>query len=127
MTSIAQVVAGSINYHPFGGVSNWTYGNNLQRLQQMDMDGRLTAVHTDNIQGMYYQYNANDEITKGRKAQPAKRIPPYVSKIPGCFHCGVRGRRIIDCLMAQPAKRFPPNAPKSWDVSPPTYYGHENE
>jgi RHS repeat-associated protein len=59
-----QVVAGSINHHPFGGISNWTYGNNLQRLQQTDLDGRLTAIHTDGIQGLYYQYNANNEITQ---------------------------------------------------------------
>ncbi len=59
-----QVVAGSLNYHPFGGIANWTYGNNLQRQHQIDLDGRLTAIHTDYIQGLYYQYNANDEITQ---------------------------------------------------------------
>lgn len=59
-----QVVAGSINYHPFGGMSNWTYGNNLQRLMNVDADGRLTAIHTSGIQGLYYQYNNHDEITR---------------------------------------------------------------
>lgn len=59
-----QIVAGSINYHPFGGINNWTYGNNLQRSQQIDLDGRRTAIHTDGIQGLYYQYNVNDEITQ---------------------------------------------------------------
>ncbi len=61
---VSNVIAGSINYHPFGGISNWTYGNNLQRLTPVDLDGRPTAIHTDGIQGLYYQHNANDEITK---------------------------------------------------------------
>jgi RHS repeat-associated protein len=61
---VSHVIASSINYHPFGGISSAIYGNNLQRLQQTDLDGRLTAIHTDNIQGLYYQYNINDEITQ---------------------------------------------------------------
>jgi len=59
-----QVVAGSINYHPFGGMSHWTYGNNLQRAMPIDLDGRLTGIQTTGIQGLNYQYNANDEITR---------------------------------------------------------------
>jgi RHS repeat-associated protein len=58
-----QVVAGSINYQASGGISSWTYGNQLQRLRYIDADGRLTAIHTDGIQGLYYSYNANDEVT----------------------------------------------------------------
>ena len=61
---VSNGLAGSINYHPFGGISNWTYGNNLQRLTPIDLDGRLTAIHTDGVQGLYYQHNANDEIAK---------------------------------------------------------------
>jgi RHS repeat-associated protein len=59
-----QVVAGSIGYQPFGGIDNWTYGNNLQRIHQYDLDGRQLTIHTSGIQGLYYQFNANDEITQ---------------------------------------------------------------
>jgi RHS repeat-associated protein len=59
-----QVVVGSINYQPFGGIDNWTYGNNLQRIHQYDLDGRQLTIHTSGIQGLYYQFNANDEITQ---------------------------------------------------------------
>lgn len=59
-----QVVAGSVNYHPFGGMSHWTYGNNLQRAMPIDLDGRLTGIQTTGVQGLNYQYNVNDEITK---------------------------------------------------------------
>ncbi|TXH67914.1 MAG: hypothetical protein E6Q88_10285 [Lysobacteraceae bacterium] len=59
-----SIVVGAINYHPFADISNWAYGNSLQRQQQVDLDGRLTAIHTDNIQGLYYEHNALDEITK---------------------------------------------------------------
>jgi RHS repeat-associated protein len=72
-----QIVAGSINYQPFGGINNWTYGNSLQRLQQIDLDGRLTAIHTDNVQGLYYQHNANDEITQITNGADASLTQTY--------------------------------------------------
>jgi RHS repeat-associated protein len=44
--------------------AEWTYGNGLHRLLQRDLDGHLTAIHTANYQGLYYGYDANDEITQ---------------------------------------------------------------
>ena len=63
-----QVVAGSINYQPFAGVSNWTFGNDVARTYAYDLDGRVTGIWagtsaSNPIQGLFYAYNANDEIT----------------------------------------------------------------
>ncbi len=63
-----QIVAGSINYQPFGGIGNWTYGNNLARSYGYDLDGRITGIVTNapgtDAQNLAYGYNANDEITQ---------------------------------------------------------------
>ena len=63
-----QVVAGSINYEPFAGISSWTYGNNVARTYAYDLDGRVTGVWAgragnDPIQGLFYRYDAQDQIT----------------------------------------------------------------
>jgi RHS repeat-associated protein len=62
-----QIVAGSVNYQPFAGVSNWNYGNNIARSYAYDLDGRVTGVWagasaSSPVQGLSYAYNANDEI-----------------------------------------------------------------
>lgn len=63
-----QIVVGSINYQPFGGVDNWTYGNNIARTYAYDLDGRAINVRAeraanDPVQSLSYSFNANDEIT----------------------------------------------------------------
>jgi len=60
---VTRNVATGIKYLPFGPAAEWTYGNGLHRLQERDRDGRLTGIHTDNIQGLYYWHNANAQIT----------------------------------------------------------------
>lgn len=66
-TGVSHVVAGSINYSPFGGIDNWTYGNNLARTHAYDLDGRLTGLWAGTasgaVQGLSYGYNVDDEIT----------------------------------------------------------------
>lgn len=64
----AHIVAGSINYLPFAGVSNWTFGNDVARTYVYDLDGRVTGIWagtsaSNPLQGLFYTYNANDEIT----------------------------------------------------------------
>lgn len=49
-------------YLPFGPVMKWTYGNGLQRLMERDKDGRLTAIHTDYYQGLYYGFDTNNRV-----------------------------------------------------------------
>lgn len=63
-----QIVAGSINYQPFAGISNWTYGNDVARTYAYDLDSRVTGIWAGAspsipAQGLSYAYNANDEIT----------------------------------------------------------------
>jgi RHS repeat-associated protein len=60
---VTHNVATGIKYQPFGPAAEWTYGNGLHRLLDRDLDGRLTAIHTHNYQGLYYGHNANDQIT----------------------------------------------------------------
>jgi RHS repeat-associated protein len=60
---VTHNVATGIKYQPFGPAAEWTYGNGLHRLMNRDLDGRLTAIHTDHYQGLYYGYDANDRIT----------------------------------------------------------------
>lgn len=57
-------VVHGIKYQPFASVSEWTYGNGLQRLMLSDLDGRPTAIHTSGVQGLYYEYDVNDEISR---------------------------------------------------------------
>ncbi len=63
-----HIVAGAINYQPFGGIGNWTYGNNLARSYGYDLDGRITGIVTNasgtDAQNLAYGYNANDEIAQ---------------------------------------------------------------
>jgi RHS repeat-associated protein len=68
ISGITKVVAGGINYQPFGGASAWTYGNDIARTYAYDLDGRVTGVWAgraanDPVQGLFYSYDANDEIT----------------------------------------------------------------
>lgn len=67
ISGATQVVAGAINYQPFAGVSNWTYGNDIARSYAYDLDGRVTGVWVgraanDPVQGLFYSYNVHDEI-----------------------------------------------------------------
>lgn len=59
-----QMVAGTINYRPFGGIDNWTYGNNLQRNYAHDLDGRLTGIANGGVQRLSYAHNDIDEIVR---------------------------------------------------------------
>ncbi len=63
VNGVVQNVATNMKYQPFGPASEWTYGNGLHRAQARDLDGRLANIHTDNIQGLYYNHNANNDIT----------------------------------------------------------------
>ncbi len=62
-----QIVMGAINYAPFAGMSNSSYGNNLSRNLSYDLDGRLTSISSSaagvTAQSLGYSYNSNDEIT----------------------------------------------------------------
>lgn len=62
-----SVVAGTINYEPYGGPNSFSYGNNLVRNFRYDMDGRLTDLSTTNgstyVQHLSFGFDANDQIT----------------------------------------------------------------
>ena len=57
-------VASGMKYLPFAGIEHWTYGNGIERLMTADMDGRPAAIHSAGVQGLYYTWNASDEIVK---------------------------------------------------------------
>lgn len=59
-----QTVASGVKHLPFAGIEHWTYGNGIERLMAADMDGRPTAIHSAGMQGLYYTWNASDEIVK---------------------------------------------------------------
>lgn len=63
INGVTNNVVTDIKYRPFGDAASWNYGNGLNRIMDRDIDGRLTNIHTDNVQGLYYNHNANDEIT----------------------------------------------------------------
>lgn len=63
INGVTQNIAASVRYQPFGPAAEWVYGNGLQRLMNRDLDGRLKSIHTANIQGLYYNHNAKNEIT----------------------------------------------------------------
>ncbi|MEJ7804566.1 MAG: RHS repeat-associated core domain-containing protein [Telluria sp.] len=72
INGVTQTVTFDAVYHPFGDAREWTYGNGLRRLMYRDLDGRRTQIHTDNVQGLYYAFNANNEISSyvnGRSRQ----------------------------------------------------------
>lgn len=62
-----RIVAGYVNYQPFGGISSWTYGSGLNRAYNYDMDGRVTSIGASDAstvrQSLTYQFNVNNEIT----------------------------------------------------------------
>lgn len=60
---VTRNVATGIKYQPFGPAGEWTYGNGVHRLLDRDLDGGLKAVHSHNVQGLYYGFNANDQVT----------------------------------------------------------------
>lgn len=62
ISGITQNIATNFMYRPFGDAQSWTFGNGLNRLMERDLDGRLKTIHTDNYQGLYYGFSANDEI-----------------------------------------------------------------
>jgi RHS repeat-associated protein len=62
-----RIVAGGINYEPFAGPSNWTYGNDIARTYAHDLDGRVTGIWAgraanDPVQGLFYSYDAHDRV-----------------------------------------------------------------
>jgi RHS repeat-associated protein len=65
---VASTVASTLTYQPYGGVSNWTYGNGLSRGYNYDLDGRTTGVSTGTsstvLQSLTYGYDTNDQISK---------------------------------------------------------------
>ncbi len=64
--STQQTLAGSITYQPFGGISQWTYGNGVIHTMGYDQDYRVTSI-TDvgnaSINDLSYGYDANNNIT----------------------------------------------------------------
>ncbi len=60
---VTRNVVSGIKYRAFGEPDSWSYGNGLMRDTNRDTDGRLTLIQTDNIQGLYYSFNANDQVT----------------------------------------------------------------
>jgi RHS repeat-associated protein len=57
-----KIVVGSVKYEPYGSVREFTYGNNAVRLLVRDLDGRLTAITTNSIQGLAFDYDEADRI-----------------------------------------------------------------
>jgi YD repeat-containing protein len=38
----------NIHYHPFGGASDWTYGNGVKNIRYNDLDGRIDSLWLGN-------------------------------------------------------------------------------
>jgi len=63
-SGVSHTVVNGIQHQPFADIAKWTYGNQLQRSIQTDHDGRPTSIQTGGVQGLLYEYNANDEIVR---------------------------------------------------------------
>ncbi|WP_347331846.1 RHS repeat-associated core domain-containing protein [Marinimicrobium locisalis] len=62
-----QVLADSIDYLPFGPLSQVTYGNGLQEVRTHDLDYRLTGIElgdSDPLRRRLYEYDAVNNITR---------------------------------------------------------------
>ncbi|MDO5505070.1 MAG: RHS repeat-associated core domain-containing protein [Pseudoxanthomonas suwonensis] len=74
--SATHNVLTNISHQPFGPAIGWTHGNGLTRTATLDLDRRMTALHTrngsSNVQALAYAFDANDRISKiTNSARPA--------------------------------------------------------
>lgn len=73
ISGVEQTVVSNIQYEPYGGIKNWTYGNGLTRQSNYDKDYRLISINTPNIQNLTHSYNANNWVTRITDTLDSKR------------------------------------------------------
>ncbi len=63
-----QPVVSGVNYKPFGPVTNFTYGNDLQQTMDYDLDYRVSNIRTgvggNDVQNSSYGYDPVNNITE---------------------------------------------------------------
>ena len=59
-----RVLANNIHYQPFGPLTGFTYGNGLQHQRNYDLDQRLIAHSSDQIQSRSLSYDLNSNINE---------------------------------------------------------------
>ncbi|MDR7017052.1 RHS repeat-associated core domain-containing protein [Acinetobacter sp. 3657] len=74
---VDQTVVSNIQYEPYGGIKNWTYGNGLTKTNTFDRDYRLAAIKTPTIQDLIYSYNNNNWVTKITNSLEDKKTTIY--------------------------------------------------
>jgi len=74
---VDQTVVSNIQYEPYGGIKNWTYGNGLIKTNTYDRDYRLTTIKTPTIQDLIYNYNTNNWLTKITNSQESNKTTTY--------------------------------------------------
>ncbi|MCO7226589.1 RHS repeat-associated core domain-containing protein [Pleionea sp. CnH1-48] len=81
VTYNGQSVVHSVNYKPFGPVSDLKYGSNLLRLYSRDNQYRVTRLFSAGVMNLSYQYDKNSNIqsiTDGyHSGQTSSRLYSY--------------------------------------------------
>ena len=58
-----ETLASNIQYDPFGPMTDFSYGNGLNRSVSFDLDGRIDTLQSSPVQDLDYGYNALDQLT----------------------------------------------------------------
>jgi RHS repeat-associated protein len=68
IAGVIRPVATGISYRPFGAITDWAYGNGLNRKVNYDLDGRVTGISAGDastvLQSLTYAYNVNNLVSK---------------------------------------------------------------
>ncbi|OUR86544.1 hypothetical protein A9Q92_05525, partial [Methylophaga sp. 42_8_T64] len=57
-------VVSNAQYIPFGPLTSFTYGNNVTRKIDYDIDFRVKKIYSSSIQNLGYTYDSRNNITK---------------------------------------------------------------